>query len=164
MINILLAASENNVIGKDNKIPWRLPADTRYFKNLTINNVVIMGRKTLDSLGKPLPNRENIVITRQPDYQAEGVTVVHSIGAALEKAKEFPGKEIFIIGGEEICRQALPFVERIYLTRIHAHVDGDTFFVMPDNDEWQLVSSDKHEPDAQNKFAYDFEVYRRIIN
>lgn len=164
MINILLAASENNVIGKDNKIPWHLPADMRYFKKLTTDNVVIMGRKTFDSLGKPLQNRVNIVITRQESFDAGDAIVVHTIAEALKKGREYHGKEIFVIGGEEICRQALPYVERIYLTRIHAHVDGDTFFAPPNKSEWQLVASEKHEPDAQNKFAYDFEIYRRINN
>lgn len=163
MINILLAVSENHVIGKDNKIPWHLPADLRYFKKLTTDNVVIMGRKTFDSIGKPLINRVNIIITRQQDFRADGAIVVHSVKDALEQA-ELYRKEIFIIGGEEICKQALPVVDRIYLTRIHAYFDGDAFFPAPDRNEWTLVSSEPHEPDEKNKFAYNFEVYRRINN
>nr|AIA13661.1 Dihydrofolate reductase [uncultured bacterium] len=164
MINILLAASENHVIGKDNKIPWHLPADLRYFKKLTTDNVVIMGRKTFDSIGKPLPNRVNIVITRQQSFTADGAIVAHSVAEALKAAKEYADKETFIIGGEEICKQALPFVDRIYLTRIHAYLDGDAYFPAPDLHEWMLVSSEQHEPDEKNKFAYDFEIYRRINN
>lgn len=163
MIAILVAASENNVIGKSNAIPWKLPADMRYFKKLTTGNVVIMGRKTFDSIGKPLPDRANVIITRQADMRVAGAYVSHSLRDALEKGRE-SGRDVFIIGGEEIYRQALPYVDRVYLTRIHAHIDGDACFPQLDKNEWMLVSSESKTPDEQHKFAFDFEVYQRINN
>lgn len=163
MVSLLVAASENNVIGKGNAIPWKLPADMRYFKKLTTGNVVIMGRKTFDSIGKPLSDRANVIITRKSDMRVAGAYVSHSLRDALEKGKE-SGREVFIIGGEEIYRQALPYADRIYLTRIHAYIDGDAYFPALDKKEWVLLSSESKMPDTQHKFAFDFEVYQRINN
>lgn len=163
MVAILVAASENNIIGKGNSIPWRLPADMRYFRRLTTGNVVIMGRKTFDSIGKTLPDRANVIVTRQNDFRVPGAFVAHSLRDALEKGRA-SGKDVFVIGGEEIYRQALPYVDRVYLTRIHAHIDGDACFPQLDRKEWLLVSTESKTPDEKHKFAFDFEVYQRINN
>lgn len=163
MVSILVAASENNVIGKRNAIPWKLPADMRYFRKLTTGNVVIMGRKTFDSIGKPLPDRANVIVTRQTDMKVPGAFVAHSLRDALEKGRA-SGRDVFIIGGEEIYKQALPYVDRIYLTRIHAHIDGDAYFPALNKSEWTLISSESKLPDEKHKFAFDFDVYQRINN
>jgi len=163
MVAILVAASENNIIGKGNSIPWRLPADMRYFRRLTTGNVVIMGRKTFDSIGKTLPDRANVIVTRQNDFRVPGAFVAHSLRDALEKGRA-SGRDVFVIGGEEIYRQALPYVDRVYLTRIHAHIDGDACFPQLDRKEWLLVSTESKTPDEKHKFAFDFEVYQRINN
>ncbi|MDZ4846658.1 MAG: dihydrofolate reductase [Chitinophagales bacterium] len=163
MVSILVAASENNVIGKGNAIPWRMPVDMRYFKKLTTDNVVIMGRKTYESIGKPLANRANVIVTRKEDMRVAGAFVAHSLRDALEKGKA-SGRNVFVIGGEEIYKQALPSVDRVYLTRIHAHIDGDAYFPALNKSEWTLISSESNAPDEKNKFACDFEVYQRINN
>ncbi|HXH18768.1 MAG TPA: dihydrofolate reductase [Chitinophagales bacterium] len=162
MVSIIAAASENNVIGKDNQIPWRLPADMRYFKSMTKGHVVVMGRKTFESLGKPLAGRVNIVITRKKDFHPEGVIVAPDIHQAMEKARQFSGKEIFIIGGGEIYRQSLHLADRIYLTRIHRHFDGDTFFPDLPPGKWKIISEESHQPDEKNPHSYSFITYRRI--
>ena len=163
MIAILVAASENNEIGKGNAIPWRMPVDMRYFKKLTTDRVVIMGRKTYESIGKLLPDRANVIVTRQPEFRVAGAFVAHSLRDALEKGKA-SGRDVFVIGGEEIYKQALPYVDRVYLTRIHAHIDGDAYFPVLSKSEWTLISSESNAPDEKNKFACDFEVYQRINN
>ncbi len=163
MVSILVAASENNVIGKGNAIPWQMPADMRYFRRLTTGNVVIMGRKTYESIGKLLPDRANVIVTRQPDMKVAGAFVAHSLRDALEKGKA-SGRNVFVIGGEDIYKQALPYVDRVYLTRIHAHIDGDAYFPPLNKTEWMLVSSESKMPDEKHKFAFDFEVYQRINN
>src|SRR5688500_18799105 len=132
-ISFLLAASENNVIGKDNKLPWHLPSDLKYFKNLTWGMPVVMGRKTFESFGKPLSGRRNIVISRNNEWKAEGVEIANSIEKAVALAQQSAVNEIFIIGGGEIFKTFLPKAERIYLTRIHHSFDGDAFF--PEIDE-----------------------------
>ncbi len=162
MISIIVAAGENNVIGRDNQLPWRMPADTRYFKSTTKGNVVVMGRKTFESLGKPLPDRMNIVISRRKSFKAEGVHVAESLKEALKKAGEYAGKNIFIIGGGEIYRQSLALADRIHLTRIHHRFEGDTFFPELAGDKWRIVSKDDHLPDERNPHAYSFIIYERI--
>ena len=126
-ISAIVAMSENRVIGKGNRLPWRLPEDLKRFKELTVGNVVIMGRKTFESIGKPLPQRENVVITRQKEVSYSGVHMAHSLEEALKWA-EGRSKEIFIIGGEEIYRLALPYLDRLYLTLVQAQIEGDAFF------------------------------------
>ena len=159
-LSLLLATDENNVIGKDNQLPWHLPNDLKYFKNLTWGMPILMGRKTFESIGKPLPGRKSIVITRNIDWQAEGVTVVHSISDAIELAKSEAVKEIFVIGGAEIFNSSLKDAQRIYLTRIHHQFEGDTFFQDLDQ-AWQLVNSKHCEPDEKNPYAHTFEVWER---
>ncbi len=162
MVSLIVAVSENNVIGNKNKIPWRIPADMKYFKSRTKGNVVVMGRKTFESLGKPLPDRVNIVITHQEDFHPEGAFVVSTMEAALRKAKQFPGKEIFIIGGGEIYLQSLELADRIYLTRIHQHFEGDTFFPELPASKWKIVSNESHQPDEKNPHPYSFITYARL--
>src|SRR5687768_6483697 len=140
VLSLLVAAAENGVIGKDNKLPWHLPDDLKYFKNLTWGLPILMGRKTFDSIGKPLPGRKSIVITRQKSWKHECVEVVHSVKEAIKKATAYGAKEIFVIGGAEIFKTALPEADRIYLTRIHEHFDGDVFFPELNSSEWQLAT------------------------
>ncbi|MFD2245691.1 dihydrofolate reductase [Pontibacter ruber] len=160
MISIVVAIADNNVIGKDNQLIWHLPADLRHFKQKTMGHPMIMGRKTFDSIGKPLPGRTTIIVTRQEDYTAEGCLVAHSIQEALEKAKELD-PQVSIIGGAEIYKQALPFVDVIYLTRVHHTFDGDTFFPELNEAEWEQISAAPHEPDEKNKYPYTFIELRR---
>ncbi len=161
MVSLILAVSDNHVIGKDNKLPWRLPADMKHFVSLTKGNVVIMGRKTFDSLKKPLTERVNIVITRKMDFKAEGIIICSSLEDALKKGKEFSEKEIFIIGGSEIYRQSLDLADRIYLTRIHHHFDGDTYFQEIDPTKWKVVSEEAHDTDEKNPYPYSFITYAK---
>jgi dihydrofolate reductase len=160
-ISFLLAASENNVIGKDNKLPWHLPNDLKFFKNTTWGMPVIMGRKTFESFGKPLSGRRNIVITRNKDWKAEGVEIAGSIDEAVELAKQSDVKEIFIIGGGEIFKTYFPKADRIYLTRIHHSFDGDAFFPAIDEKEWQLVKEVKCPADEKNAYPHTFQTWQR---
>lgn len=161
-ISIIVAASENNVIGINNMLPWRLPTDLKYFKSTTLGKPIVMGRKTFDSLGKALPGRPNIVITRQTNYQPEGTYVVPSIDDAIAKAKTFEGEELFITGGSQIFEQAWPLIDRIYLTRVYAVVPGDAFFPQLDGKEFELVSDERHEADEKNQYAFSFQVWERV--
>ena len=159
LVSAIVAAAENNAIGKDNQLLWHLPNDLRFFKRTTTGHTVIMGRKTYESVGKPLPNRRNIVITRQPGYPAAGAEVVPSLAAALEKcARE---TEVFVVGGAEIYRQAMPLVERIYLTRVHAELPGDRFFPELDDRVWHLVAEEGHPADGRHAYPYTFRIYGR---
>lgn len=159
MLSTIAAVSENNIIGNNNKLPWHLPADLKYFKNTTMGHTLIMGRKTFESFGKPLPGRNSIVITRQENWFYEGVEVVHSLDDALIKV----GKqdEIFIIGGAKIFKQALPLCNKMYLTIIHHNFDGDTSFPPVDFSEWKLVKDEKHLPNDKNLYPYSFRTYIR---
>jgi dihydrofolate reductase len=159
-ISFIVAASENNVIGKDNKLPWCLPTDMRYFKNITWGMPVIMGRKSFESLGKPLKGRTNIVVTRNRDWQAEGTQVVQSIDKAITLAAQTDAKEIFIIGGAEIFRSAQPSADRIYLTLVHGNFDGDAFFQMEPG-QWKLTSNRDCEADDKNPYALSFQIWER---
>jgi len=161
IISFIVAASENNVIGKDNKLPWCLPSDMKYFKNITWAMPVVMGRKTFESLGKPLKGRKNIVITRKTDWKPDGVEIVHSIDLAIIAAAKMDAKEIFIIGGAEIFQSALPSADRIYLTRIHENFDGDAFFPELKQEECKLVSSRDCEADEKNAQAHSFQFWER---
>lgn len=156
IISFVVAKSKNNVIGKNNKLPWHLPADLQHFKNLTMNKPVIMGRKTFDSIGKPLPNRRNIIISRNKHFIAKGCEIFSSIDDALNAVKNEP--EVMIIGGENIFSQTLNKANRIYLTVIDAEFDGDTFFPALNN-QWKLISEEKHLSDEKNQLAYRFEEW-----
>jgi dihydrofolate reductase len=161
IISTIVAVAENGVIGKANSTPWYLPAELAYFKQKTTGHPIIMGRKTHESIGRALPDRTNIIITSNPNYSAEGCVVVNSLPAALEEAKKAPGaEEIFVIGGESIYQEALPFIDRIYLTRVGVQVDGDRFFKF-DAKAWRQTSSQKHKADERNKYDYEFAVLER---
>ena len=158
-VSAIVAAAENNTIGKDNQLLWHLPNDLRFFKRTTTGHTVIMGRKTYESVGKPLPNRRNVIITRQVGYTVEGAEVVHSVAAALESCAG--ENEVFIVGGAEIYQQALAVVNRIYLTRVHVVLPGDSFFPELEEHRWQLVSADHHPADDRHAYGYTFEIYER---
>ncbi|MNJ92960.1 Dihydrofolate reductase [compost metagenome] len=158
-ITIVVAISENNAIGKDNQLLWHLPADLKHFKNKTTGKTIIMGRKTYDSIGKPLPNRRNIVITRQRGLQLAGIEVVNSLEEAISICKA--DEEVFIIGGAEIYRQALPLVHKIELTRVHQEFEADAFFPELASETWKEVWKEDHLPDEKNKFAYTFSTLER---
>jgi len=160
-ISFIVAASDNHVIGKDNKLPWCLPTDMRYFKNVTWGMPVIMGRKSFESLGKALKGRSNIVVTRNKNWTAENAQTVSSIDQAITLAAQTDSKEIFIIGGAEIFRSALPSADRIYLTLVHGNFDGDAFFPEMEQDEWKLVSNRDCESDEKNAYAVSFQVWER---
>ncbi|SOD14669.1 dihydrofolate reductase [Pedobacter xixiisoli] len=158
-ITIVVAVSENNAIGKDNQLLWHLPADLKHFKNKTTGKTIIMGRKTYNSIGKPLPNRRNIVITRQRGLQLAGIEVVNSLEEAISICKA--DEEVFIIGGAEIYRQALPLVHKIELTRVHQEFEADAFFPELASETWKEVWKEDHLPDEKNKFAYTFSTLER---
>jgi dihydrofolate reductase len=155
---IVVAIAENNAIGKNNQLLWYLPADLKHFKNITTGHTVIMGRKTYDSVGKPLPNRRNIIVTRQ-DIKIEGCEVVKSIEDALVLCSA--DEEVFIVGGAEIYRQSMHLTDRIYLTIVHQSFDADTFFPEIDHSEWKETAREDHQPDEKNKLPYSFITLER---
>ncbi len=162
MIAIVVAASENNVIGKDNQLIWHLPADLRYFKNLTMGHPILMGRKTYESIGKPLPGRTTVIITRQHDLQMPGCIVTNSLDEAIAEAQKLD-QDVYIIGGAEIYRQAISKADTIYLTRLHHHFDGDAYFSELAEGDWETINTDKHEPDEKNKYSYSFITMKRKV-
>lgn len=153
-ISIIVAISENNAIGKDNQLLWHLPADLKYFKNRTTGYTVIMGRKTFDSIGKPLPNRRNIIITRQKELTLSGCEVYHSLEDAIAHCEG--EKEIFIIGGDSIYKESLPLINKIYLTQVHQTFEADAFFPVLNMNEWNIIKKEDFEADEKNKYAYSF--------
>lgn len=162
-ISIIVAASENRVIGKDNDLPWHLPEDLKHFMNTTRGHPVVMGRKTFETLQQPLTDRPNIVITRNPEYTADGAIIVHSLNDAIKKAREITSEdeEIFILGGSAIFREALPMADRLYLTRVHAHLEGDVFFPEWDPSQWKLLEERHHPVDDRHQYAMTFKLYTR---
>lgn len=161
-LSIIAALSTNNVIGRDNDIPWRQSTDLKRLKALTMGHHFIMGRKTWDSVGRPLPGRQTIVITRSDTFRPDGVSVVHSLEEAVAIASAAGDDEAFIAGGSEIFEQSLHRADRMYLTRIHAEIEGDTFF--PDFDdvtEWHLTDAEHFEADEKNEYPYSFLTYDR---
>lgn len=159
-VSLVVARAENGVIGKDNQLPWRLPADLRFFRQLTTGHTIIMGRKTFESIGKPLPNRRSIVITRRQDFHAHGVDVAQSVDEAVTLARG--EDEIFIVGGAEIYRAALPVTDRMYVTIVHASPEGDVWFPTYDESEWTTIKKERHEPDERNAMGYSFVVMERV--
>ncbi len=162
MISHILAASENNIIGIKNGLPWKLPNDFKYFKNKTWGMPVIMGRNTFESLKKDLPGRINIVVSKKTDWHPKNVFLVHNISDAIEKAKECDANEIFIIGGGDVFNQTMNDVDRIYLTRVHTTVEGDTSYPVLDKSKWKLVREEPHSADEKNNYSYTFEVWEKI--
>jgi dihydrofolate reductase len=154
--SIIVAKTENHVIGKDGQLLWHLPKDLQYFKRITMGHHVIMGRRTFASIERPLPGRKLIIVTRNPNYRVEGCMVVHNITAALTVAQQAGETEVFIAGGGEIYQATLAFVNKIYLTEIKAQLDGDTFFPIINANEWEEVSRTHHPADERHLYAYDF--------
>lgn len=159
-ISIIVATDRNGLIGKGNQLPWRLPADLKRFKQVTMGKSIVMGRKTHQSIGRPLPGRSNIVVTRDPEYRAEGCTVVTSLNEALSAAGEV--EEVMIIGGATLYEQALPQTDRIYLTQVHAELEGDTWFPELHKADWTVVEVSDHKNDDKNPFAYTFQILDRV--
>lgn len=159
-LSLVVAMADNNAIGLNNALPWHLPADLKHFKQLTIGKPILMGRKTFDAIGRPLPERTNIVVTRDTAYEAPGCIVTRTIEAALTAAGE--AAEVMVIGGAEFYRQLLPRADRIYLTRVHGVVDGDTFFPEIDSAEWQEVERVDHAADEKNAHDYSFIRLERV--
>src|SRR5271170_3928754 len=159
LVSLIVAMAQNGVIGRDNALPWRLPEDLKRFKAFTLGKTILMGRKTYESIGRPLPGRANLVLTRDRNWIAAGVTVVHSVEQALTQAA--PGKELVVIGGAEIYRLVLPFARRIYLTHVHADVPGDTFFPDFDSTQWAYVECRAHPADDQHAFPLTFVTLER---
>lgn len=160
-MSLIVAMAANRVIGRDNRLPWHLPADLKHFRRLTLGKPVLMGRRTWESIGRPLPERTNIVITRDADYSAPGCVVVHSLEAALRAAGHHP--EVMVIGGAELYRQALPQAGRIYLTEVHGNFEGDTFFPGLQAGAWREVERTDFEPDEKNSHAYSFVTLERVV-
>jgi len=163
-ISLIVAVAENNVIGKDNKLVWYLPADTKYFREKTLGHCVITGRKNYESIPekfRPLPGRTNIVITHQKDYKAPQAIVVNSIQDALREAEKTEKAECFIIGGAEIYRQTMAMAHKIYLTKIQHHFEGDAYFPEIDPTAWKEIKSTTFKPDEKNKYLYSFIEYKR---
>lgn len=156
----VVAMAENGLIGRDNRLPWRLSGDLRHFKSITIGKPVLMGRRTFESLGRPLPDRTNIVITRDPGWSAQGCTAVHSLAAALDAAAG--AAEMMVIGGAEIYALCWPWLERIELTRVHAHPEGDTYLHGLDWSGWQVASEERHAADGRNEHDYSFVTLTRV--
>ena len=159
-LSVIVAVSSNHVIGYKNQLPWRLPADLKYFKQVTMGHPIVMGRKTYESIGRPLPGRTNIIITRQENYEVQNCIVVHSFEEAMSLCRE--EDEVFIIGGAEIILQSIQLVDKIYLTRISGVFAGDTFFPEIDHTQWSEIQRQDFEPDEKNAWPYSFIIYERV--
>jgi dihydrofolate reductase len=160
ILSMIVAHANNRVIGKNNDMPWHLPADLAYFKKTTLGKPIIMGRKTYQSIGRPLPGRKNIVISRDDNFQAEGVEVVNSVDAAL--ALVVDSAEVMVIGGGAIYQHCLAAAQRLYITHINADIDGDTYFPEYDLTVWQKVANDIRLSDEKNRYQLDFSVYEKF--
>ncbi|GBU26473.1 dihydrofolate reductase [Fibrobacteria bacterium R8-3-H12] len=164
LISLIAAVASNGVIGKDNKLPWHLPADLQFFKKTTFNHPIIMGRKNFESIGKALPGRTNIVLTRNPNFAAEGIIEgiikAFSLKESFDLAQKTGAEECFVIGGSEVYKESLPFCQKLYITRVHGIFEGDAF--MPEfENEFRRVSCETHFKDEKNKWDWDFEMYTR---
>lgn len=159
---IIIAMDRNRLIGKNGSLPWHLPADLRRFKNLTMSHSIIMGRKTFESIGKALPGRQNIVVTRQKEFQARGCHVVHSLSEAFDCAES--SRDCFIIGGASLLVEAFPLAQRMFLTHIDVAIEGgDTWFPHFNESDWRIIQESQHEPDEKNQFRYRFVDYQRVL-
>ena len=168
-VSLIAAVAANGVIGRDNGLPWNLPADLRLFQTLTMGHTLVMGRRTWESFATPLPGRRIVVITRRPDWRpeglseaTEGVEVAHSLDEALARAREAGDTEAFVAGGTEVFREALPRADRIYLTRVEAEVPGDTYFPEFDIAGWKIIEEEHHAADADHAFPFTFQILERI--
>ena len=158
--SLVVAVAANGVIGRDNQLPWKLPDDMAYFKKVTMGHPVVMGRRTWESIGKPLPGRENIVVTHQPAFQAPGCRVVHSLAEAWHAAADAP--EVSVIGGTTLFEETLPIADRIHLTEVQADVPGDTFFPAFDRSQWRETEVARHPADARHAYPFRILVLDRI--
>jgi dihydrofolate reductase len=159
-IGLIVAMAEGRVIGAGGRLPWHLPADLRHFRTLTLGKPIVMGRRTFESIGRPLPGRTNIVVTRDPEVRGAGVWVARDLETALAMAR--PLGEVMVIGGASIYARALPLCERIYLTEVHAKINGDTWFPDYDPGEWREYNRSDHPPDPANRYPYSFVVLERV--
>lgn len=162
IISCIVAVAKNNIIGKDNDIPWYLPADLKYFKKITSGHHIIMGRKCYQSIGKPLPNRTNVIITRDPFFISTNCLVAHSIEEALNLAYENGEKECFIIGGGTIYEQTKDLWDKLYITTVDIEPEGDIYFSELDNTQWKTISEEPHTKDDKNEFDYTFKLLERL--
>ncbi|MBO0999861.1 dihydrofolate reductase [Bacillus sp. SD075] len=160
MISLIVAMDSNRVIGKNNGLPWHLPADLQYFKQVTMGHPIVMGRKTFESIGRVLPGRENVIVTRNQDFKVEGCIVLHEI-AQIKTFADNHEEEVFVIGGAEIFRGILPFTDRLYITEIHETFEGDTFFPVIDENEWDKISSNPGSINEKNQYAHDFIILQK---
>lgn len=163
LVSAIVATAHDRVIGKDNQIPWYLPADLTYFKRTTLDHHIIMGRNCYHSIGRPLPKRTNIVVTRDPFFVGDGILVAHSIEEALGIAFDHGETEAFIIGGGEIYRHSVDLWDKLYLTEVDLHAAGDVFFPELDWSEWRETWREAHEPDGKNEYPYVFRHLERIV-
>ena len=159
-LSIIVAVSDNGVIGYQNDLPWRLSSDLKRFKSITMGHSILMGRKTFESLPKLLPGRKTVILTRQLNYKFEGATVVDSLEAAIDVCSDEP--EAFVIGGAEIYHQALSLADRLYLTKVHAEIKGDTYFPPINWRQWKQLEVEQHETDERNQYPTTFSIYERI--
>ena len=159
MITLIVAVADNGVIGRENALPWHLPEDLKRFKRLTMGKPIVMGRKTFESIGKPLPGRQNIVVTRDTNYRREGATVVHDADAALRAAGQ--AAEVMVIGGAELFRALVPRAGRIHLTRVHGNIPGDVMWPALDEREWHVVERESHAADDRHAWPMTFEVWEK---
>ncbi|MBN2349915.1 MAG: dihydrofolate reductase [Bacteroidales bacterium] len=162
LISHIVAVSENGIIGKNNQLPWHLPNDLEWFKKKTMGHCVIMGRRNYESEGKALPNRTNLVISQNPNFTIPDGIVARSIEDALIMAEKQHEQEVFIIGGGQIYEISLPYIQKIYLTRIHANIDGDVYYPEPDWNEWELIYEQFNLKDARHAYDYTFYIYERL--
>jgi len=159
MISMIVAMAENRAIGKDNDLLWHLPDDFKHFKSVTMGKPILMGRKTYESIGKPLPGRENIVITRDKNFSADGTTLVNSIPDALEASEQYD--EVMVIGGASFYEQMLPVANRLYITVVHATFAADAFFPDINLDEWDVIEQSEHAADEKHAYAFSFITYQK---
>ncbi len=161
IVSAIVAVAENHVIGYNNRIPWHLPADLKFFKRTTLHHHIIMGRKTFLSIGKPLPQRTNIIVTSNPAFSAAGIWIAHSIAQALNMAKAHGETEAFIIGGSQIFQQSMHWWHRLYLTEVKANPQGDIWLPPIDFSQWHLIQSEAHKADEKNQYDYCFKIFER---
>ncbi len=165
-ISLIVAMAENRVIGRNNKLPWYLPDDLKYFKRVTMGKPVVMGRKTFESIGKPLPGRTNIVVSRNPEFHAEGIRVVKDLMMARAVCQSFAIvegiEEVMVIGGAQIYEQSLPMADRLYLTEVHADVEGDACFPEFDRNEWRELGRERFKAEGPNPYDYSFVILERF--
>ncbi|NCU17240.1 dihydrofolate reductase [Pallidibacillus pasinlerensis] len=162
MISFIVATSENGIIGKDNQIPWHLPDDLKRFKKITMGHPIVMGRKTFESIGRPLPGRENIVLTKNKNIELEGCTVFHSEKELIDYCTRKKDEEVFIIGGAYLFKMFLPYVDRLYLTKIYEQFEGDVFLPKIDFSQFEITSKEQGLKDEKNPYTYEYIVYNKI--